>query len=119
MTSLPVDQTLSAIRGHLYRFANEDELQQGLAAALEAAGLDVAREVSVDARNRIDLMVGRIGIEVKVKGGVAEVNRQLCRYAPHVDHLVLVTIKATHGQHLPDEIDGTPLTVVFIAEGAL
>jgi hypothetical protein len=114
-----VDQVLSAIRGHVYRFASEDDLQRGLEAALTKRGLDVEREVRVDDLNRIDLMVGRVGIEVKVKGGAAEVNRQLCRYAPHVDHLVLVTIKATHRQHLPDEIDGTPLTVVFIAEGAL
>ncbi|HET7588612.1 MAG TPA: hypothetical protein VFK14_00280 [Solirubrobacterales bacterium] len=110
---------LGAIRRHTFQFANEDELQQGLAAALTSEGLDVEREVRFDKHNRIDLLVDRIGIEVKVKGGTAEVHRQLCRYTPHVDQLVLVTIKAGHVQDLPSEIEGTPLSVVFIAGGAL
>jgi hypothetical protein len=114
-----VDQVLAAIRGHRFNYSNEDELQQGLAAAIASLGLDVEREVRLDGQNRIDLLVGKVGIEVKTKGGVAEVLRQLCRYAPHVDELVLVTIKASHRAHLPSEVEGTPLAVEFIAGSAL
>lgn len=113
------DQVVAAIEHHTFRFADESELQEGLAAALAAEGIEARREVRLDARNRIDLLVGNVGIEVKVKGGVAEVARQLCRYTSHVEHLVLVTIKASHKQHLPEEIEGTPLSIVFIAGGAL
>lgn len=114
-----LDQVLDAIRGHRFRYSDEEELQEGLAAALASVGLEVEREVRFDKGSRIDLLVGRVGIEVKVKGGVAEVLRQLCRYAPHVDELVLVTIKASHRSYLPDEVEGVPLTVEFIAGGAL
>jgi hypothetical protein len=117
MTTL--DQVLAVIRDHRFSYANEEELQEGLAAAIASTGLDVQREVRFDGASRIDLLVDRVGIEVKVKGGVGEVERQLRRYAPHVDELVLVTIKASHRSYLPDEIEGVPLTVEFLAGAAL
>lgn len=86
-----------AIRSFDFRYGDEDQLQQGLAAALESEGFDVKREVRLSARDRIDLVVGRVGIEVKVAGAASSVARQLARYAQHdLEGLVLVTNKLRH-----------------------
>jgi hypothetical protein len=97
------------------RFQHTDEagLQHGIQTALNLQGLDVRREVRLTPTERIDFMVDRIGIEVKVAGSPAEVTRQLRRYAitGAVDHLVLVTTKVRHRSIEPD-IFGVPVTVV-------
>jgi hypothetical protein len=108
----------AAIRANRYRYANEERLQAGLAAALAAAGMDVQREVRLDVGARVDLAVGPpagpwIGIEVKLAGSPVDVARQLQRYAhhPQIVELILVTICATH-RELPAELGGKPVTVV-------
>lgn len=94
-------------------YANEAELQAQLASALTAAGYDVEREVVLDdGASRIDLQVGRIGIEVKVKGSLPDIRRQLARYArdKHLDELILVTTRAAH-HGIPATLGGKPLTL--------
>lgn len=89
---------VEAIRGCRFRWSSEQELQRGLAGALEAAGYTVAREVPLNAHNRIDFLIERVGIEVKTSGGWRDVDRQLQRYltSPLLDELVLVTARARH-----------------------
>jgi hypothetical protein len=93
-------------------WSSEVDLQTGIQAVLVARGLDVEREVRVDARNRLDLRVGRVGIEVKIAGGWRDVRRQLERYAllDVVDALVLVTSKPAHAR-IADEVGGCPVVV--------
>jgi len=97
------------------RTSHTDEagLQQMIESILQLQGLDVQREVRLTPSDRIDFMVGRVGIEVKVASSLAEVTRQLRRYAitGAVDHLVLVTTKVRHRSIGPD-ILGVPVTVV-------
>lgn len=87
-----------ALGRHRFSAATEAELQGALAEALVAAGFDVAREVRLSRGDRIDLMAGRVGIEVKVGGTVANIVRQLDRYAAHgsISALLLVTTKVQH-----------------------
>lgn len=94
------ESILSTLRSHRFLLASERDLHAGIASALTAAGADVALEVPLNRRDRIDLLVGRVGIEVKVSGAWREVERQLCRYleSPLLDDLVLVTVKAMHGR---------------------
>lgn len=94
---------LNAVRSHRYHCTNEDELQQGLHVALLAAGLPSRREVRLHdscgaALGRVDILVGDVAVEVKVKGQPDAVARQLARYgrSPWVHHLVLVTTSARH-----------------------
>ena len=65
--------------------------------------------------DRIDFLLGGVGIEVKVDGSTAQILRQLRRYAssPQIEHLVLVTNRARH-RSLPAVIGGKPLRVVHI-----
>ena len=70
------------IGGYTYRFANETQLQAGIAGVLESAGYAFERELKIDADNRLDFLVeGRIAIEVKVDGSFSQAITQVTRYA--------------------------------------
>lgn len=101
------------------RYFNEDDLQEAALNALADAGLDAEREVRLTAADRIDLRCGRIGIEVKVDGAAATVQRQLARYARtgQLDAVVLLTSRAKH--RMPAELDGVPVHVVSLITGGL
>lgn len=105
------DDIVRTIQATRFRYANEDQLQQGLAEAL--ASFDPVREVRLDARNRIDLVCGPVGVEVKVAGNAETVTRQLARYAPHFDALVLVTTRLAH-RDVPNRIGGKVVRVVLV-----
>lgn len=117
--SITVDEVADVIRAHRYSYTNEDELQEGIAAALaRKKGWAPEREVRLDARDRIDIVVDRIGIEVKVAGRSSGVFEQLLRYAEHeeIAGLILVTNRWVR---LPDGISGKPLRAVSLAMGSL
>lgn len=102
-------------------YSNEDSLQESIADALAAAGLEAEREVRLPQKlGRIDLMSGTVGIEVKVDGAWSTVVRQLMRYAnaEQITELVLVTNRARH-HHMPAEMNGKPVHVVSLIEGGL
>jgi hypothetical protein len=88
----------AVIRSHRFGYATEAELQQGLYDALTAAGLPVRREVTIAPGCRVDHLVGRVAVEVKVHGTAAEADRQLRRYLAtgKVDGIVLVTNRVGH-----------------------
>lgn len=58
-----------------------------------------------------------IGVEVKAKGAVSAVTRQLLRYAYYdeVTELVLLTTRHQHGQ-VPREMNGKRVQVIFLGE---
>lgn len=107
------------IRRFRFRYANERELQDAIADALRSRGYSVEREARLDTHSRVDLLVGRVVVEVKVAGAVGAVRRQLDRYAAseRVGALVLVTTRARHVY--PDTIGGKPLEVVSLLLGGL
>lgn len=118
MSALTLDKIVGAIRSHRFSYANEDELQEGLATVIANAGLEPVREVRLNGRDRIDILVERVGIEVKVAGGVTHPWDQLKRYAEceEIDALVLVT---SRWYTLPDEVGGKPLATVSLAGAGL
>lgn len=111
-------EVCAAIRAHRYVWQNEDQLQEGLAGALTASGWTVEREVRLSEVSRIDLLIGRVGIEVKIAGTVEAVARQLQRYAASdlFDALVLVTSRARH-RAVPAVLGGKPVTVIMVGGG--
>jgi hypothetical protein len=116
--STTVDQVAKVIRGHRYRYTSEDELQEGITAALEHADLSPIREVILSPRDRIDILVDQVGIEIKVAGSQAHPWNQLKRYAEHdaIGGLILVT---NRWYTLPDEVGGKPLELVSLAGAGL
>ncbi|MFT3973310.1 MAG: hypothetical protein QM699_07635 [Amaricoccus sp.] len=68
--------------------------QRGIREALERDGIEVAAEVQLTPRDRIDLLAGPVGIEVKIRGGGRrKILRQLERYAEsdQIEALVLAS----------------------------
>lgn len=97
-----LEEIVTALQAGRYDCTDEYRLQDGCAQVLTAAGYVVRREVSLSEADRIDLMVGQIGIECKVAGSPSAVVRQVIRYmqSPQVAALVLVTGRAAVGRML-------------------
>lgn len=91
-----------------FHAADEATLQAGIAEVLRQAGAPVAREVRLTARERIDFLIGRLGVEVKIKGSVHDVRRQLIRYAATgaLDEILLISTHVTHSQFHGTEVGG-------------
>lgn len=107
---------VAVIREHRFPFGDEDLLQEALADVLATNGHAVEREVRLNARDRIDLLVdGQVGVEVKIDGPARRVVAQLRRYAQHdrLGELILVTRCARH--QAPAALNGKPVTVVNLA----
>jgi hypothetical protein len=111
----PTDLT-AALSGFVSRHQTEAELCDALEGFLGDLELQVEREARLGPRERIDFLVqtedARIGVEVKCKGGVRSVTRQLGGYAASdgVDALILVTTKPSLGA-VPRTIGGIPIYV--------
>ncbi|WP_165069701.1 hypothetical protein [Marisediminicola senii] len=110
-------------------YTTEDDLQAALHERLYSptGNPAVTREVVLsDLRSRIDLMhtstypgttiPWQIGIEVKTKGSLAAVIRQLDRYAncPEIDELILVTTKALHSR-VPEILGARRISVHVVS----
>lgn len=117
VTAAFVAETLRRYR--FRHFAHEDDLQDAIAHVLRGAGFPVLREARLDNHSRVDLLVARIVVEVKVAGAASAVRRQLERYAAseRVDGLVLVTTRARHVY--PATIGDKPLEIVSLLLGGL
>lgn len=103
-----------------YRFdeSSEDALQRGVASVLAEHGIAHVREVNLCRGDRIDFMVGSLGLECKIAGSLSSVTRQLHRYAhaDQVEALVLVTTSARLGA-VPRMLNGKQLVVVATLGG--
>jgi hypothetical protein len=111
-----LEQMLADLRPAL---PGEIGLQDAIAAALTSAGATFTREMHIDQRSRIDFAVGRVGIEVKVKGSIGDVARQVQRYARSglFDVLLVATTCPRHTD-LPDSLAGIPIRVIVMSGGA-
>jgi len=107
-TSLVLER-LRSVRADL---SDEKRAQAGIAAALASLGAPVEREVRLAPGDVIDILVGPLGIEVKLKGArKVAVWKQLERYARHerIGGLILASNLA---MGLPDAVGGKPLWFV-------
>jgi hypothetical protein len=115
---MDISRIIAALRGHAYLYTDEHALHRAIDEALTEAEIPFAPEVNLSARDRIDYLAGDIGIEVKVKGNVDTLRRQLTRYALHPtirEFLVVTTVRA-HRQ-LPEFILGRRVTVLVVGGG--
>lgn len=101
-----------------FRYTDEIRLHEGIAAALAAAGVAFEREVALSPLDRIDFLVGDVGVEVKVAGAASRVDRQLARYAKHdrVAALILVTDRE-QAAAVRNCLNGKPVLVVRLRGG--
>lgn len=80
---------------HRFSVARESDLQQGIALVLERAGVAFEREVRLTAADRIDFLIGDVGIECKIDGSLGALIRQVERYALHerIGEIVVATTR--------------------------
>lgn len=112
----PDGAVLAAILGggRRYRYKDEATLHEALSAVLDEALVEHEHEVRVTG-GRIDFVVGQVGIEVKTKGPVESLRRQLEGYSAERDltELLVVTTRPAH-RAIPDRIGGKRVRVVVI-----
>lgn len=72
-----LEELINLTIGHRFNYTDEAELQAGIATMLNDAGVSFIREVTLSRQDRIDFLIGDIGIEVKVGGSLAAVTRQV------------------------------------------
>lgn len=79
-------------------YASEADLQAAIERVFDVAGVHAEREVRLTARDRIDFLVDRVGVEIKIDGGSRDVERQLRRYLESdcIDGVLLVTTRSKH-----------------------
>lgn len=104
------------------RHGNEKELQDGIDAALVAVGCMFQREIHLSPTDRIDFIIGAappgLGVEVKIKGSLADLLRQLHRYAQHEElGGLLVVTSLLRLTDLPRELVGKPVRSLYIGGG--
>jgi hypothetical protein len=108
-------EIVRVLQSYRFMFADEAGLQEGVALSLKATGHVFSREVSLTKRDRIDFLVGDIGVECKIDHSRAALLRQLFRYARtgKVAAIVVVVGKMRLSA-MPDEIEGVPIVVANI-----
>lgn len=116
-----VAQVVAVIEATRVDLSLEDRAQEALADALLRAfhPMPVEREVVLGPGERIDIMVGPVGVEVKRNSaGRKATLRQLGRYAGHsrVEGLVLASNRA---MRLVPEIAGKPLAFASLGRAWL
>lgn len=96
--------------GFKYDIVDEDTMQLGIGEALRQGGIAFEREHRLSRRDRPDFFVDGVAIEVKRKGTLNELLRQLSRYAEHdqVRELLVVTARV-QSTSLPTQLHGKPL----------
>lgn len=113
------ERVTKAIQAHHYAWTSEDDLQRGVALALEAAGVRFEREAVLDQHSRPDFLVPgmpatelcQLAVEVKIKGSTAALIRQLWRYAEHPRVVGVLLVTPSYRLTCPDELARKPAWV--------
>ena len=97
---------------------SEASLQASLMRVLQESGVGFEREVRISDKDRIDFVVGKVGIEAKIKFSASDVTRQLHRYAQSdaIEELLLVTTRSKHLK-VPAQMSGKPVSVCYVMRG--
>ena len=98
-----------------YTITEERLIQDKIEAVLNTKKVQHLREAHLTKRDRIDFLVGTIGIEVKLKTPVTQVTRQLHRYAQSdlISELLLITTSPSLAQ-IPKEFNNKPIHVLLL-----
>jgi hypothetical protein len=79
-THVSEDAIVAALSAVSFHVTDEPQLHAAISHVLREAGLAFEHEVKLGPRERIDFLVGDVGMEVKIGGSASSVVRQLVRY---------------------------------------
>jgi aromatic ring-opening dioxygenase catalytic subunit (LigB family) len=106
-----LQQLTTLLNQYRYSYVSEKELQDGIANALEKEGISFKRELCVSKSDRPDFVVGDIAIEVKIKGSISDLLRQIARYAKHSEIQSILVIGTPHWiTRVPASLDGKEIS---------
>lgn len=114
-----VDNVCSLIASHRFHYHDEERLHSGIEAVLTRNAIPFERE-RIIGLNRPDFFLPGpdIAIEVKIKNSLADLTRQVYRYAKCSEvKAVLVVTDKMRLSNLPDEMLGKPVRVVTLIGG--
>jgi hypothetical protein len=115
-SKLPTLESIeNLLSSYQFNFTSEEELQLAVEAVLTENKILFAREYQLSSKDRIDFLIGNIGLEVKVGFSYSDVIRQLHRYAQadEIEALILLTSRLQHA--MPKELNGKTLCTVNIS----
>lgn len=109
------EELADAFRGKAIATFDEARLQHWAAGVLRSASVDFEEQVPLSPRDRLDFLCGGVAIELKVKGSLADLLRQLDRYAEHerVSELLVVSTRRQLVR-LPEMLREKPLFAVHV-----
>ena len=100
-----------------YRFADENELHDGIATVLDTIELNYQREYAASTADRFDFLLdGGVVIEAKVNGSLAQAVQQIDRYCKlEVVHgIAIVTTKRWDGVISRAKLRGKEVAVIQV-----
>jgi hypothetical protein len=105
----------AALTNRSIRVSTELELQDQVGSLLSKSGIAYEREVRLSGKDRIDFLVGTIGLELKIDGTLANLTRQLDRYAAseRISELLVVSTRLTLCR-VPTELRGKPVHTICV-----
>jgi len=108
------------LRSYRYDLSSERSLQDGIERVLREESIEFERECVLGPGEHIDFLIGGIGVEVKIKGSLSSVTRQLMRYAlsERITAVLLVTSRMQHAA-LPGTLRGKPVRLCCLVENLL
>ena len=116
---MEVDNVCALLASHRFHYRDEERLHEGIEAVLTGSAIPFERE-RIIGPNRPDFFLpgSGIAIEVKIKHSLADLTRQVYRYArcSEVSAVLVVTDKMRLS-NLPDELLGKPVRVVTLIGG--
>jgi hypothetical protein len=115
------DDVVAALTSVRYHVSQEGPLHDAIARVLASNGIEAEHEVKLGPRERIDFLVGDVGIEIKMRGTVSKIAAQLWRYAksPRVRVLLLATTRASYVELDGVEWYGKRVRVVRLPGGLI
>ena len=98
-----------------YDITEERLIQDKVEMVLEENEIPYTREARLTDSDRIDFLIGSLGVEIKLKTPLTQVTRQLHRYAQSdlVTKLLLVTTSPKL-QGVPIKFNGKPIHVLLL-----
>ncbi|WP_165375301.1 hypothetical protein [Roseovarius nitratireducens] len=117
--SLLARRIATEIQAARINLTSEATAHRDVLAVIEAAGIECQSEARLSAKDRIDILCGPVGVEIKVGHPRRAIWRQLVRYAalPEIAALVLAT--GTPWPTSIKDVEGIPLFVADLSRGWL
>lgn len=109
----------TAITSARINLTSEATAHRDVENALSGAGIEFKSEVQLSASDRIDVLCGAVGVEIKVGHSRRSIWKQLQRYAKHGNIEALVLATGTAFPAAVVDVDGVPLVVADLSRGWL